>query len=590
MTITIQNVSPQHWVNYNQVLPLLDYRKDNYGELLKEELATVLKEKCFTPLNKQLPATIQIINQQQTTEVDPKQLAVALLDSFMNETIDLELTKQINQILSKTFIHYTPNNWIIEDQLINESITLTKQPLPGYNDKGQFIQYDANYDVLPTSKELLNACYQYQTTKDLKELATQKNAYFAALGGYMKSKCFDTNYIALTFKDDEAIDDFFQFVLTSITNVSTNVQQDINKIKKSLKFDKTFLHGLFMAQNDIPKANGLPRYLLHQLALFERGNPEKLAVQALNMKELYVPNNLIIINLEKLTQASDKKINKEFQTLNQLKKKSIFLIDNKQLVTLASVKQAQKIFSQDSSNKERDKAKKLLTSNVFSKKPKSKKDLAKLIAKTIKNKTTNMVTKNTYKTQSRSYMRANRREPFNLNKQGTMTSVRYHPDIHLFVDTSGSITEPMYQSTTLMLIEIAQKLNVDMYITFFSDVLSETSLLKIKNKSAKVVFEQIRALPKVTGGTDFDNVWRYIDCLDKKVKGTRAYYIITDFGYYLNKNERFSVNRPAYKDVNYIPVAEHDVNEYQYIVKYAKSFVEQMERAGARNIRSRLLM
>lgn len=84
------------------------------------------------------------------------------------------------------------------------------------------------------------------------------------------------------------------------------------------------------------------------------------------------------------------------------------------------------------------------------------------------------------------------------------------PDIHVYIDTSGSISEENYQDAVMMLIRVAKKLNVNLYFNSFSDILSQTTLLKVKDRSPASIWKEFRKVPKVTGGTEFQQVWEYI--------------------------------------------------------------------------------
>ena len=94
--------------------------------------------------------------------------------------------------------------------------------------------------------------------------------------------------------------------------------------------------------------------------------------------------------------------------------------------------------------------------------------------------------------------KANRRDPDDYNKPGRITSVEYMPDLHVYVDTSGSISEANYQEAVLLLIRIAKKLNVNLYFNSFSHILSQQTLLKHMNTPGKDPAEFRRDLDKPT--------------------------------------------------------------------------------------------
>jgi predicted metal-dependent peptidase len=134
---------------------------------------------------------------------------------------------------------------------------------------------------------------------------------------------------------------------------------------------------------------------------------------------------------------------------------------------------------------------------------------------------------NVYRTTRTTFLKANRRDPDDFNKPGRITSAQYMPDLHVYVDTSGSISEENYQEAVMMLIRIAKKLNIDLYFNSFSNILSQETLLRVENKSTKQIWKEFRRVPKVTGGTEFKQIWDHINASSKRKR--QLSLMITDF-------------------------------------------------------------
>jgi predicted metal-dependent peptidase len=134
---------------------------------------------------------------------------------------------------------------------------------------------------------------------------------------------------------------------------------------------------------------------------------------------------------------------------------------------------------------------------------------------------------NVLKKTKTTFSKANRRDPLDFNRPGKITSNHYLPDLHIYIDTSGSISEANYQQAVLMLIKLAKKLNVDLYFNSFSHVMSQEVLLRTKDKSVLRIWEEFRTLPKVTGGTDYKQIWNYINISEKRKR--RLSLVVTDF-------------------------------------------------------------
>src|SRR5699024_5060216 len=98
-------------------------------------------------------------------------------------------------------------------------------------------------------------------------------------------------------------------------------------------------------------------------------------------------------------------------------------------------------------------------------------DLTKDITKVLKRMGKVSRSQNIFRMTKTSYAKANRRDPDDYNRHGRITSVVYMPDIHLYIDASGSISEENWRDTVVMMIHIARKLEVNLYISFFTTAL-----------------------------------------------------------------------------------------------------------------------
>lgn len=125
------------------------------------------------------------------------------------------------------------------------------------------------------------------------------------------------------------------------------------------------------------------------------------------------------------------------------------------------------------------------------------------------------------------FQRANRREPNNPDLPGISMDLGYYPDIHLYVDTSGSITQKDYEDSVSMIIDIAKKLNCDIYFNSFTTDISQEAVVRCRNRSKSQIQRDIERIPKLTGGTTIDQVWQYIDATRKNRR--QLSILISDF-------------------------------------------------------------
>lgn len=184
----------------------------------------------------------------------------------------------------------------------------------------------------------------------------------------------------------------------------------------------------------------------------------------------------------------------------------------------------------------------------------------KLIAieKAMKNKD---VSKNPKYHEFDTYQRPNRREPDNCDLPGTSMDLGYYPDIHLYVDTSGSITEKDYQDSVAMIIDIAKRLNCDIYFNSFTTDISQETVVRCRDRSKAQIQRDIAKIPKLAGGTTIDQVWGYINA--KRKNRRQLSILISDF----------YVDVPRYikhpENLYYIPTKDTSVS-------YAEEFAKRL--------------
>ncbi len=174
---------------------------------------------------------------------------------------------------------------------------------------------------------------------------------------------------------------------------------------------------------------------------------------------------------------------------------------------------------------------------------------------------------NVIRKEIHTFARASRRYPDDYNRKGIRRKSEYLPDIHLYVDTSGSISFEDYKSSVLTCIRIAKSLGVDIYFNSFSTVLSEEFRFDIR-KSFKAIRRDFERITPVTGGTRFDAVWRYIQASGRRRKELSI--MITDFGYTASD---ISIDHP--ENLYYIPCGD-GVHANRYIGEWAEQFMNSM--------------
>lgn len=194
--------------------------------------------------------------------------------------------------------------------------------------------------------------------------------------------------------------------------------------------------------------------------------------------------------------------------------------------------------------------------------------LSKRIAALVARQANVASSENYSKTVKMSYQRQNRRDPDNFNLKGKSIGMTYKPDIHIYLDTSGSISEDNYKSAVMTCIHLAKRLNVNLYFNSFSHILSECVRLKTRGLSPAGVYREFQKIPKVTGGTEYRNIWTYI--MESPRRRKELSLVITDFEY-SPPSDRLSHPPKLW----YVPI-DVSPSGWPGIVSYAERFCKAM--------------
>lgn len=175
-----------------------------------------------------------------------------------------------------------------------------------------------------------------------------------------------------------------------------------------------------------------------------------------------------------------------------------------------------------------------------------------LVLQKLINNIDNVGTLNSKKYHKMSYSVANRREPDNFNKKGVARPRKPNTDMHIFIDTSMSITKKHYMDSCMTVITLAKCLNIDVYVSSFTHVLGPEHKLNVMNKSIDELQSELLNIRKESGGTNLANVWDYA-VYNSNCKN-RISIMITDFDWVPKKDVKISIPHNMY----YVPCANID--------------------------------
>lgn len=511
-----------------------------------EILDLVLTDPVMTPSIASAPATFTT-NGNTLTKDD-------IRDTFVrccSPTLDLVAETAAKEILGKTLVYYDSSIvGPVKELFVTQSAIKAKLPEPTAN-----IIYTAAYDVIPASKGLIAG-------------TTSFDEWFASLAYFAQP-----DMLGFAFKNQVAFDEFKAWLATQLNTLSgalpATTAQSMNDFKKKIVLDElTESMWLRKDANDGNDAQSFPRLLISMLMTYARDvAPDRVWCCPFSLDRLLIPETLVLINVERHAQAQKDEISNEWELIRDSITDNIRVMRPGQIQKLtAARKEMQKTNSSVSNMNYMQGAQKHANAK-FRKTEPTTTDIVRLIKRLLHKMSQVNHSQNSYKNTKMSFARPNRRDPDDFNKQGRIVSTRYLPDIHLYVDTSGSISERQYQDAVKACIALARKLNINLYFNSFSHVMTTTTFLQTKDRSVSQIWRELQKVPKVTGGTDYLQIWKYIEASKKRRRELSL--VITDFEWWPPSTR---VKHP--QNLYYLSISNTNWND---IVRNAARFSQSMQ-------------
>lgn len=469
----------------------------------------------------------------------------------------------LKEILSSTLINFNRNS----NLSMKELFAIQSAAKAGLDEPDGNTIYTPVVDVIPTSRKFLAG----QATYD--EL-------FATMAFYTR-----TESLGFYFSCETAFDDFKAWFANQHTMLSGVLPHDVNNL--CAQFQTLTLSGLTESlrlrsdSNENNEHYSFARLIVSMLMNYtQQVSPSEFGCMPFDVGELFIPTTLVFINVERHAKATAKEIADEWDVIRQASKMPVNMVSNKKLTRLtAQIRSLNKIKGAAAAAANRDQKDAIRAAQLrFRKTAPTTSDITRYIKHVMNKMATVAKSENSYKAIKMSFQRPNRRDPDDFNKMGKMVSVKYKPDIHLYIDTSGSISERNYQDAIKACIVMAKKLNVNLYFNSFSHVLSQTTHLHTKDKGVAEIYKEFQKVPKVTGGTDYEQIWNFIEANPKRRRELSL--LITDFEYSApNRSIKHPIN------LYYAPCSHMD---YEMIKRCAEDFCRSMMHNDPK-IRSHLL-
>lgn len=523
-----------------------------------EFVKKTITDPIFTPMVQGHPVSITS-NGKTVTQDEVTQTFIDCMGEAYNAVAD----NTAKTILGQTLTHFDANTNLTTDELFPlQSGTAAHLPEPNAN-----VVYTPSQDVIPTARKFLSGICDYDT-------------FFASLAYYARPEI-----LGFYFANEVAFEDFKAWMSTQMSMLGSVMPNETNTL--CADFQKLTLKELtesIMLRNDDSENNDPNTFARLIISLLMRYtnvvSQAEFGVLPFTLSELYCPKNIIFVNVELHGKASAKQIADEWNLVKTSLQNKPAMVSNRKLSRLTATQRNMQRIANAAVNASRNQNRNAMkAANVrFRKTAPNTIDIARIIKRIMEKMEFVNRSQNIYKSVKTTYAKPNRRDPDDFNKTGKTISIQYKPDLHIYIDTSGSISEQNFQETMKACIAMAKKLNINLYFNSFSHVLSQTTKLNLENKSKVQIYNEFRKVPKVTGGTDFEQIWHFIN--QSKKRKRELSIIITDFAY--DPPTRF-VKHP--KNLYYIPCSRMD---WDKIIYWAKNFVKGMMHNDP-DIRKRIL-
>lgn len=503
----------------------------------------------FKPMTKGGTVTVTDGKGKPQSKGDILQLLLSAVGPNVNSTAELELKGLLQQALVN-YDHTTP--LLVNELFVTQAAHANRLPHPGPK-----ILYTSAHDVIPSAKNLIGGHVKDDTE------------FFASL-----AYTYSPEALGFWFRSASDYDDFLAWVTQQTAQLSAVLPGATTNLLA--KFSQTNLKSLaegYVLRKDDSDANeeySFARVIVHMLMQYQQtltGTPV-MGTLPFVVSELFLPRTIVLVNVEAHARSTPKKVDKEWKLITMSIASPVKVISNKALSKLTALPRAMVKAAARAATAQSNRAAELGRSAKisFRKQAPTKIDIEKGLLRALRRMKEVMRSTNILKKSRTSFAKANRRDPMDYNRPGKITSTHYLPDLHVYIDTSGSISEANYQQAVLMLIRLAKKLNVDLYFNSFSHVMSQEVLLRTKDKSILHIWEEFRKIPKVSGGTDYKQIWDYINRSEKRK--TRLSLVVTDFEWHVpTQREQHPVN------LYYAPCSSMN---WAQIVHSAERFAKEM--------------
>lgn len=468
----------------------------------------------------------------------------------MSGIVETEAESRVQEVLGQRLAHFEASTGLRTEELFAiQAGTRLGLPAPG-----EKVLYSPGGDVQPAAKAL---------TAD----SGEADAFFTSL-----AYTYHPDTLGFWFRNEAAYTEFAQWLraqsqipgLPAITKKLLRDTADLpmNRLTQALALRK-----------DEHNGNGegsYARVVVHLLMTWTKqqaGGDPTAGVLPFSLSKLFIPTSIVLVNAAAHAEATPGRIGKEWRIINEGLSSPVRVIPHDQLAKLDALPRAAARVQVEAVERTVPGTPGSRSTRLkLRKTPPTQIELASDLAAIVKRMDKVNHSQNVLLTSKPSFRKASRRDPDDINRPGRIASKQYLPDLHAYLDVSMSISEENYQEAVMTLIIAAKKLGVNLYFNSFSHVLSDESLLRTKGRTPGQVWKRFSAIPKVSGGTEFSQIWHYINA--SPVRRRRLSLVVTDFQW---EPPSLRLDHPPH--LYYAPCGKKDWDD---ICHWAKNFTSTM--------------
>ncbi|WP_311245279.1 MULTISPECIES: hypothetical protein [unclassified Microbacterium] len=508
-------------------------------------------EPLFEPL---VPGGSVRVTNQKNSSLDEDDIE-GLFCSTVGPTANAAADQEMKTLLQQGLVNYDSTNPLLVNEMFVVQAGHANRMPPASK-----AMYTPQHDIIPSAKNLLAG-----NAKDDGE-------FFASI-----AYTYHPEALGFWFMSAAHFDDFKAWLMLELAVLGPVLPPDTTRLIGD--FAKTSLTGLlegYVLRKDDTDGNddySFARLIVHMLMKYQQqstaaGSPQGVGTLPFVVSELFNPRTILLVNVEAHARSTPRKVDNEWRLINASIASPVKVISNKALSKLTALPRAAAKARAVAANAQTNAGAKNGRSAkiMFRKQAPTKVDILNGLLRVLKRMKEVSRSTNILKKSRTSYARANRRDAMDYNRPGRVTSTHYLPDLHVYIDTSGSISEANYQQAIMMLIRLAKMMNVNLYFNSFSHMMSQETLLKTKDKSVARIWEEFRKVHKVGGGTEYKQIWEYINASEKRKR--RLSLVVTDFEW-TAPSQRFE--HPA--NLYYAPCSSMN---WSMITGNAKDFTNSM--------------